>query len=62
MVVWGKVRENIQAHLIYPEREAIFFPLNKCYRGVGIYRTADEARQTNSHVDNRWHVYNSGRN
>lgn len=28
-VVRGKVSENIQAHLFYPEREAIFFPLNK---------------------------------
>lgn len=62
MAFQSKVSENIQAHLLYPEREAIFFPLNKCYRGVGIYRTADEARQTNSHVDNWWHVYNSGRN
>lgn len=49
------------AHLIYPERETIFLPLNQSYRGVGIYRTADKAGQTNGHVDNRWHIYHTGR-
>lgn len=52
----GKVEERDKsskapAHLIYPQREAIFFPLNQSYRGVGIYRTANEARQTNGCVD-----------
>lgn len=50
-----------QLHLIYPEREAIFLPFNQSYRGVGIYGTADEARQTNGHIDDRWHVYHAGR-
>lgn len=51
----------INAHLIYPERDAVFLPLNQSYRGVGIYRTADEAGQTNGHIDDRWHVYHAGR-
>lgn len=39
------------AHLVYPQWEAVFFPLHQCYRGVSIYWAADEPWQTDGHVD-----------
>ena len=49
-----------QTDLLHSERIAVFLPLYRCHRWVGVHRAADDAWQFPWDVDDRGHVDHPG--